>query len=314
MSQLSNLVLGVDAGGTKTLAMLAAVGNHSAACILGVGRAGPGNPTISGVAAAAEAVRQAVGAALENAGLSGSPVRAAVVAQAGAASTAVREQSQHLIQDMRLAERVEVTPDYAPVINAIETAGPRAAVIAGTGSVAFFVDSTGVVTRSGGWGHLLGDEGSGYAIGRRVLREALTEGESSASPAPFTELVVKALGVESADAIIPAFYQSTDPRRRAASLAHPLIQAAAANAAMQSLLRAEMAELAGVIARGWTAAGCSESTPMVLAGGVLTGSRLARRLLLDELEQLARRPQQVLLLPEPATGCVRLARLLAEKD
>ncbi|MCA9241843.1 MAG: hypothetical protein KDA37_16650 [Planctomycetales bacterium] len=314
MSQQSNLILGVDSGGTKTLALLAAVSHGKPACILGVGRAGPGNPAIGGVAAAAQAVEQAARRAIENAGQVGSPVRAAVVAQAGAANAAIRAQAQQCVERMGFADRVQVVPDYSAVIAAIPTPGPRAAVIAGTGSVAFFVNATGVVTSSGGWGHLLGDEGSGFAIGRRVLREALSELASQAPAAPCTELVLHALDAHAPAKIIPRVYQSDDHRRTIAAVARDVLLAAPENQSMRALLREEMADLAGVIARGWLAAGCcGKELPMVLAGGVLTRSRLARTLLLEELADLDCRPQQVLLLPEPATGCLLLASELVDQ-
>ena len=50
--------------------------------------------------------------------------------------------------------------------------GVGVALIAGTGSVAFGRAADGRTIRCGGWGYLLGDEGSGYAIGRAALRLA----------------------------------------------------------------------------------------------------------------------------------------------
>jgi N-acetylglucosamine kinase-like BadF-type ATPase len=46
-------------------------------------------------------------------------------------------------------------------------------LIAGTGSIVFAHDGNNRIVRSGGWGHRVGDEGSGYWIGKQAIRSVL---------------------------------------------------------------------------------------------------------------------------------------------
>ena len=56
------------------------------------------------------------------------------------------------------------------------------ALISGTGSVAWGRTPDGRTARAGGWGYLLGDEGSGYWVGRQAVRHALSDPIAANSP------------------------------------------------------------------------------------------------------------------------------------
>lgn len=86
------------------------------------------------------------------------------------------------------------------------------AVIAGTGSVAWGIDSTGRERRAGGWGYLLGDEGSGYWLGREVVRTVLRadQREPDAAADEFTRAILSEAGVSSAVELIAAFHDRPD--------------------------------------------------------------------------------------------------------
>src|SRR5258708_23671473 len=68
-----------------------------------------------------------------------------------------------------VAEFILLTNDAELVLSALDDA-VGIALIAGTGSIALGCDAHGIVTRTGGWGYIIGDEGSGYDIGRRCLQ------------------------------------------------------------------------------------------------------------------------------------------------
>lgn len=102
------------------------------------------------------------------------------------------------------------------------------AVIAGTGSVAWGIDSTGRERRAGGWGYLLGDEGSGYWLGRETVRAVLraNQREPGAAPDPFTREVLLHTGVPSAVDLIAAFHDRPE-RSFWASLSRTVVEYAA---------------------------------------------------------------------------------------
>lgn len=86
------------------------------------------------------------------------------------------------------------------------------AVIAGTGSVAWGIDSTGRERRAGGWGYLLGDEGSGYWLGREAVRTVLRadQREPDAAADEFTRAILEQAEVASAVELIAAFHDRPD--------------------------------------------------------------------------------------------------------
>ncbi|MED4128587.1 N-acetylglucosamine kinase [Shouchella miscanthi] len=76
--------------------------------------------------------------------------------------------------------------------------------ISGTGSVTYAIDALGNEHRLGGWGYLLGDEGSGFAIGRSAIRAALTHKERNT---PLQKLILQHFSTDVIENVIPAVYQ-----------------------------------------------------------------------------------------------------------
>ncbi|SDT36567.1 N-acetylglucosamine kinase [Microlunatus soli] len=200
----TDLVIGADIGGTKTRA---AVADRSGR-VLAVAEQPAGNPNAVGVAAAAERIRVAVEQALRQAqgpggqaqGSAGQAVRAIVLGMAGfgtALDAGEEFLSAALPTDLQVRPRI--VSDLA-VAYASATSLPRGTVlIAGTGSSAADIDDGDIVSRRGGWGWLLGDEGAGFWLGREAVRQALTELEHGHTAGALTGEVVAALGIDGPD-------------------------------------------------------------------------------------------------------------------
>ncbi|MEO5834935.1 MAG: BadF/BadG/BcrA/BcrD ATPase family protein [Nakamurella sp.] len=86
------------------------------------------------------------------------------------------------------------------------------AVICGTGSVAWGRNGAGQTARAGGWGHLLGDEGSGYWVTREAVRHALGRADRGLPADALSDAIAGASGVNTAYEVLAAFY--ADPDRR----------------------------------------------------------------------------------------------------
>jgi N-acetylglucosamine kinase-like BadF-type ATPase len=98
-------------------------------------------------------------------------------------------------------------------------------LISGTGSVAIGRNNLGETFRCGGWGYLIGDEGSGYAIGRDILA-AVARAQDRRSPATcLTGQVFDTLGLFSMEGPIHFVYDPASDKARIASLAPLLIPA-----------------------------------------------------------------------------------------
>jgi N-acetylglucosamine kinase-like BadF-type ATPase len=79
----------------------------------------------------------------------------------------VKEEARRVVPDL---ERIHVVPDYVGNWAAATAGEPAIMVLSGGGAVAYGRDAAGHSARSGGWGHLLGDEGSGYWIGLEAIK------------------------------------------------------------------------------------------------------------------------------------------------
>jgi N-acetylglucosamine kinase-like BadF-type ATPase len=189
--------VGVDGGGSVARAVVIDDAGHelSRAEAPGavVAEAAPGD--------AASAVAEAVRAATARAGTE-LPADALWAGLAGAGREAARRAVTAELERHCLAARVHVGTDVEAAFHAAFPEGPGILLVAGTGSIAWARDAQGRVARAGGWGQLLGDEGSGYAIGLGALR-AVVRGEDGRGAA--TQLrgqVLAAVGVERPDALI----------------------------------------------------------------------------------------------------------------
>jgi len=160
--------IGIDGGGTRTVAVVI----DRSGAELGRVEGGPslvrrGDPT-AGVSLLANLAERA----LTTAGKA-PPARAICFALAGAGREADRIEIAAALQREALTERIRVVTDAdAALYDAFEN-GPGILLIAGTGSIALAQSEREGTTRVGGWGALLGDEGSGYAIGLSALQAAI---------------------------------------------------------------------------------------------------------------------------------------------
>ena len=99
-----------------------------------------------------------------------------------------------------------VVHDSQIALAAALAGGPGVIVNSGTGSVAGGVNSRGESVRVGGWGNIVGDEGSAYAIGRRALGACMKSFDGRGPPTKLLELVMKRLDCTSPQGIIEAVY------------------------------------------------------------------------------------------------------------
>src|SRR5688500_9800748 len=156
------VLIGVDGGGTRTSVTVSRGGEI-------VGRAeGPGSavrPGRSLVSATtiADAVRRALSAAGE---LMGDVLVAGI---AGAGRETEAREVQQALRGEGIARKVVVTTDIAIALEGALGDGAGIVLSAGTGSIAIGRDASGRQLRAGGYGWQMGDEGSGYAIGRAAL-------------------------------------------------------------------------------------------------------------------------------------------------
>jgi N-acetylglucosamine kinase-like BadF-type ATPase len=181
------------------------------------------------------------------------------------------------------------------------------ALICGTGSVAVGSYQGGEV-QSGGWGYLLGDEGSGYWVVRTALRVLLDRRDRGAPPGELGDRLLAATGTGQVSALLELFYQEPQPRHWAGYA--PLVLSSADPGAAR--ITADAADaLAGLAVSAAERLDAPAGLPVVLAGGLFgqAGLEAAVRVSIDNA-----RPGSAIrtLTRPPVTGAVRLAQAAAQ--
>ena len=285
----ADLVLGIDGGGTKTVAWLASRAPSEPDLPLGIGRAGPGNPRAAGFEAAQANIAAAVADAFAAAGRPLTSVGAACLGLSGAGRPSEQQPIRDWALAVGMAQQVIVTHD-AEII--LATAAPERvgiALISGTGSFAWGRNAAGIEARCGGWGYLLGDEGSGYAIALAGLQAAVRAADGRGS---LTPLLAAVLDAELAGTV---FELAANDPAAAAIVAH---------AADELALLVETLAARLHLARG--------AFRLAVAGGVLTQQQPLREGLAASLRDRGLSPESLHIVQDPVHGAVTMARASSE--
>ncbi|MGL4654333.1 MAG: N-acetylglucosamine kinase [Sarcina sp.] len=145
--------------------------------------------------------------------------------------------------------------------------------IAGTGSISFGVNGEKTL-KCGGWGHLLGDEGSAYKISIEAIKRMIFENDNNLEKSELTEKAMKHLEITSIDDVIPFVYSST--KDEVAKLA-PVVSmlAEAGDEICISIMEAEGLALAKTTENTYKKLGF-EKCSIGLVGGVIRKSKVVR--------------------------------------
>ncbi len=254
------VVLAIDGGGTATSAALV----HGSGRVLWQGVGGRSNPTDS---TDEDLLEQ--WAALLTPAASAAPRNLAVFAGVAGGSHPKLGGRLHAILEALFPDALSVTVTHDG-FNALYrgTHGrPGAVVIAGTGSVVMARDAGGCELRVGGFGYLLGDEGSGYDLGRRAIRAVLDAHDGTGPQTALTAAVLSAMDLSGPKDIVPAVYEGG--RARIAALSVVVTGAAAlGDTVAVEIVRESAASLAGKLRALLGRFECPRPVPVVLSGGV----------------------------------------------
>jgi len=304
-----DLVLGIDGGGTNTIALLA---DAATGAVLGRGVAGPSNIQSVGVEAGLKALDAAIGRAFAAANLSPAKVGAVALGLAGIDRQEGLDIVRGWAERGNVADRLQTANDATLLLAAGTPDGWGLAVIAGTGSIAFVQSAAGEVGRCGGWGYTLGDEGSAYRLALRGLRAACRAADRIGAPTDLLPKFLTRMSLSAAPDLIPAIYRGPWDRAAIAGMAPVVLEAAeAGDEVAGQIVRDEAAELAMTASAAVRNLRLPMALPVALAGGLLVGSAAYRRAFLDALAVVGVVPTPVALVGDPACGAVILARRLS---
>ncbi|HEY7898383.1 MAG TPA: BadF/BadG/BcrA/BcrD ATPase family protein [Gemmatimonadaceae bacterium] len=193
------IVVGVDAGGSKTRVIVATSQGETLAEIVGAGASmSPGNAEYC-----ADIIAALVSTALESAELTTTVPRALYAGVAGTGREAEQMALQDALSRRDLADDVVVETDASVAL--ADAFGDRSGVllIAGTGSIAYGRSPSGMLARCGGWGVAFGDEGSGAWIGRRALSVVAAAHDGREPETALTGAILTAAQVNEVEQLIP---------------------------------------------------------------------------------------------------------------
>lgn len=301
-------LIGIDGGGTRTtLALADAAGVEIVRRTGPAGLVDPRRPAVT-----AEMLTEMVREAYDAAGVEG-PAAALCAGLAGVGNRAEREVVEMVLVRAGIAERVAIRPDGETALAGAFGGGAGILVISGTGSVAHGRAEDGRVERCGGWGMVVGDEGSGYAVGRAALRAALQAVDGRGPATGLLETLLEVLGLSTPDAVPP--WAGRAEKSEIASLAvYALRLSGSGDAVATGIVRAAAAALAAhVSALAGRLEPWSRPVPVVLHGGVASDPAFERHIR-NELDRLDLALEIQAAASDAVAGAIQLARQLADSE
>lgn len=268
--------LAVDGGGSKTLALIVDQTGRER----GRGVSESSNHEVVGTEQAVAAIHQAVTRAATAAGAA-LPVASAWLGLAGIDHP---HNVEMLLPSLRaLATAIRITNDAELVLGALpDQVG--VAVIAGTGSIALGRASDGRMARVGGWGHVFGDEGSGYGIGREALQCAARAADGRGPGTGLLAAILDCWDLAAPELMMAHVYEAFD-KTEIAALA-PLVFALARDGdqvarRIEARAARELALTVTTVAR---LLGCPPGRlPLAIGGGLLVHEERLRAMMIHRV-------------------------------
>jgi N-acetylglucosamine kinase-like BadF-type ATPase len=302
--------MGIDGGATKTLAAVLDLERG----VLHLGHGGPSNRDAVGVRAATEALLEAAEAAIEGAGIGRDDLGAAVFAVAGTDTDAIVRQVHCGGSESWIVVN-DVVGAWATATGAL----PGVGVISGTGSNVFGVGPGARAWRAGGWGHVLGDEGSGYWFGVQSIKAALRHRECSGPETALSEAALAFFEVSSVEALAARVYSKPLTKGEIAAFAAETARIANdGDAVARELYERGAKELGGQIAAvmhqtgladrdGADSDGEEEAFPVGLIGSAFKAGAVFVEPLTRAIHEFAGKARVSVVEMAPVGGCVLLA-------
>ena len=295
-------VIGIDAGGTKTVCLLADEDGH----VLAEARASGANLQTVGELEVEKVLHAVMSDAIGDRAIWPQAICLGIAGVDRADDSAI---VRAIMLRIGYKARIIVVNDALVALVAGAGSEPGIVLIAGTGSIAYGRNARSRAARAGGWGYVLGDEGSGYWLGRRALRAVVRHSDERGAPTLLTGKLLQHFGIDKPQDLVHVVYYRNLPPPAIAALATHVNQAATEGDRVARDILAEGAdELVGAARSVMTRLGIAEDPfVFVLAGGIFQAVPSLSEDVARRLSALAPRCRVTRLSTEPAAGAVRLA-------
>jgi N-acetylglucosamine kinase-like BadF-type ATPase len=295
-------VLGIDAGGTKTVCLLA--DEHGS--ILSEGRGGGANLHTSGELEVEKVLHEVMEAAIGDRDIMPAAVCLGI---AGVDREDEARTVRAIMRRIGHKSRIVVVNDALVALVAGAGNAPGIVIIAGTGSIVYGRNARFEAARAGGWGHIIGDEGSGYWIGREALAAIMREVDGRGPETRLTDAVLAHFGIADTSRLPRIVYDRELPRMSVAALGPIVEQARELGDVVAAGILERAADELVLAARSVTTRleMRGDEFDVVLAGGVFRVVPWLAYEVTRRLVEVAPRSRVGLLEQEPAIGAVCLA-------
>ena len=256
------VLLGVDAGGSHTTVVLADTDGRVLARVDGPAsamRPGGGQKSAAIIADTARRAATQAGRTL--------PVYWMGVGAAGAGRDVEQGELEDALLAAGLAGEVRVVSDGEAALQSAFGIEPGMLISAGTGSIAYARDSAGRLSRAGGYGWQMGDEGGGYWLGRRALAAAGAQRDGRGEGSTLGSRLLGALGLSDFDDLVR--WAATATPAQVASLAPHVVNAARDGERVAQTIIAEAAQALGDLVRALVPRFPDGPVPLATGGGLL---------------------------------------------
>jgi len=303
-------VVGMDGGATKTAAMLSDLNG----VVLAEEMGGASNPQVVTPEKTAVVIVDLLERLTEKVGCGTNEIAAIVAGLAGAGREGDKERVKYAVsaeaKKRRLSiSRVGVDTDGRIALEGAFKGKAGIILIAGTGSFALAKDYKEGIHRAGGWGRIVGDEGSGVILGREGLSAVARHMDGRGKPTALTGLIASNFGLSTAEKIINAVYRENFD---VATIAPLIIEAAVARdiecGRILNKATFELAEHVRVLVRKIEESAHARSKiPLVFIGSLIANDNVYQKILVHKITFSM--PQVNIVLPKapPAYGAVLLS-------
>lgn len=208
--------LGVDGGGSKTAAVVYSSDGKYICSAIG--------ESINYCSVGLENARKAMSDIISR--LSVKEFDCAVIGSAALNGRASDEETANFCGGIINSKKIIMDSDLYIALESTDSDGECAAIISGTGSMAVMRNAENEIKTAGGWGYILGDEGSGYSIGLCGIKAAIRGFEKSAPETILTQKCLEYFGITDIFDLIDLYYNKSVSRKITAAFAKEVISSA----------------------------------------------------------------------------------------
>lgn len=202
-------LIGMDGGGTKTKCILTDINLNP----VYETTSRPSNFLVIGTEKVSETILNLINECLSNQKISSDDVAAIVLGTTGGG----RRNDAELLENQIIKDstkegftinKIRIESDARIALEGAFSGKPGSILIAGTGSIMFGKDAEGQIHRVGGFGRFIGDEGSGYRIGRKGLNAVAREYDGRRKSTKITDLLAQEFSISSPEELITEVYRN----------------------------------------------------------------------------------------------------------